>query len=851
MATATHKVGDWVGRPLPSDGSRRGSDDAQATGFGDLLRRHRRDAGLSQEGLAELAGLSVDAIAALERGRRRAPRPHTLRLLGDALHLGALDRAELTAAARRDGDAGPRTAMRPLPVAANELVGRGDDLAEAGRLIGERVTRLLTLSGPGGVGKTRLALAIAGGVGSKFDDGVCWVPLAPVSDAGAVAPAVAASTGLHPLDGVRLVEEIGEQIGRRSLLLVLDNCEHVVADAAQVCSALLERCPNLSILASSRELLRVPGESVFVVPPLGLPESDEQSDRAPAVKLFVERATARGHEPVEQFEQVARVVRRLEGMPLAIELAAARTNVLTVEELATELETSFAILSSSSLAGGSSTATPRQQSLYGAIEWSHDLLTPAERELFATMSVFVGGWTLNAAAAVLAGTVAPGPLERARALDLTSRLVDKSLIRVSRDRGIARYDMLAVIREFAAGKLTAASREQETARHHAAFYTALAEEAEAHLRGANQADWLDRLDGELDNVRAAMNWALRSGSAGEAVRLASGLWLFCYLRGHYAEGGEWLERALAVADSPGVGAQYKAKASLGAGMLAFLQCEYDVATARLESALAQYKELDDTAGTALVMQRLGSVARERGDYLAAENLHCQSYDLFESLSDRSGMSWAHNQLGFVAWLRGDLEIGARRCRRARDSFRVLGDGEGLAWSLISLGAIAQYSGDLTEAEDLLQESLALSQRLGYREGVAWSLNLLGIVERRRGFTDRAVHLLDESLAEHRDLGDRWRSASVLEELATVAQQRNRTEYAAFLIGAADGIREVIGAPVPEVEKADQLATRRAIEQTLDRRAFRAAWSAGRAAPLAAVADGYPGPSASPDRSHRL
>jgi len=845
VATATDEVGDWVGRPLPSDGSRRGSDDAQATGFGDLLRRHRRDAGLSQEGLAELAGLSVDAIAALERGRRRAPRPHTLRLLGDALRLGVLDRAQLTAAARRDGDTGARSTMRAVPVPASELVGRTDELAEVSRMLGERVTRLMTLSGPGGVGKTRLALAVANVVAHQFDDGVGWVPLAPVSEPAAVAPAVAASTGLHPMDSARLVQEIAEQIGQRHLLLVLDNCEHVIGETAAVCSTLLEYCPNLSVLASSRELLRIPGESVYVVPPLALPETNDQLDTSPAVKLFVDRATARGHEPAER-EQVARVVRRLEGMPLAIELAAARTNVLTVEELATELETSFAILG-----GGSSTAGPRQQSLYGAIEWSHDLLTPAERELFALLSVFVGGWTLNAAAAVLSGTVVPGPLERAKALDLTSRLVDKSLIRVSRDRGIARYDMLAVIREFAADQLAATGRGEEIARNHAAFYIALAEEADGHLRGANQADWLDRLDGELDNIRVAMAWSLRSGTAGESLRLAGGLWLFCYLRGHYAEGGDWLERALAMTGSGGVEGQYQAKATLGAGMLAFLQCEYEEATTRLESALAQYKEMGDTAGTALVMQRLGGVARERGEYMVAENLHCQSYDLFESLGDRSGMAWAHNQLGFVAWLRGDLEIGARRCKRARDSFRVLGDGEGLAWSLISLGTIAQYSGELTEAEDLLLESLALSQRLGYREGVAWSLNQLGIVERRRGFMDRAVHLLDESLAEHRDLGDRWRSASVLEELATVAQQRNRGEYAAFLIGAADGIREAIGAPVPEVEKPDQLATRRSIEQTLDRRAFRAAWSAGRAAPLAAVADGYPGPGPAPDRSTRL
>ncbi|ADB32029.1 transcriptional regulator, XRE family [Kribbella flavida DSM 17836] len=830
---------------MPSDGSRRGSDDVQGTGFGDLLRRHRRDAGLSQEGLAELAGLSVDAIAALERGRRRAPRPHTLRLLGDALRLGAPDRAQLTAAARRDGDPS-RSTLRPPPVPANRLIGRGDELTETGRRLGERVTRLLTLTGPGGVGKTQLALALTGGIGPKFDDGVCWVPLAPIADQAAIAPTIAAATGLHPIEGARLVEEVAEQLGRRRILLVLDNCEHLVAEAARICAALLESCPNLSILATSRELLRVPGESVYVVPPLALPAVEQQPESSPAVRLFVDRASARGNKPTGQIEQVARVVRRLEGMPLAIELAAARTNVLTVEELAAELETSFGIL-----AGVSSTAEPRQQSLADAIGWSHDLLTAPERTLFAELSVFVGGWTLNAAAAVLAGTATPGPLERAQTLDLTSRLVDKSLIRVSREGGIARYDMLAVIREFAAGRLAESGRGDEVARNHAAFFLALAEEAETHLRGANQGAWLDRLEGELDNLRAAMSWALRAKASADAVRLAGALWLFCYLRGHYSEGSEWLERSLVLAeDAPGLRSA-KAKAQLGAGMLAFLQCEYEIATTRLKSALAQYEELGDTAGTALVMQRLGCVARERGDYLTAESLHCRSYDLFESLGDRSGMAWAHNQLGFVAWLRGDLEVAARRCRKARDSFRVLGDGEGLAWALISLGAIAQYAGDLTEAEDLLQESLALSQRLGYREGVAWSLNQLGIVERRRGFTERAVHLLDESLAEHRDLGDRWRSASVLEELATVAQQRHRTEYAAFLLGAADGIREVIGAPVPEIEKADHQATRQAIERALDRRAFRAAWSAGRATPLSAVADGYPGPAAAPDRSTRL
>ncbi|TCO51825.1 putative ATPase [Kribbella antiqua] len=823
----------------------------QGTGFGGLLRRHRREAGLSQEALAELAGLSVDAIAALERGRRRAPRAHTLRLLADALRLSGPDRAKLTATARRDTEAA-RPPMRQAPVPTNEVIGRATELAATKRLLGEHLTRLLTLTGPGGVGKTRLTIALAAALSDRFDDGLCWVPLATIADPAAVTPAIAASVGLHSAENSRLVEDIAERIGRRHVLLVIDNCSHVVATVGQVCNALLEYCPNLSILASSRELLRVPGESVYVVPALALPYDEDQLESSAAVQLFVERATARGYDPTGQIDHVARVVRRLEGMPLAIELAAARTNVMTIEELASELETSFGILS-----GGSRTASPRQQSMYGAIEWSHDLLTPAEREVFAQLSVFVGGWTLSAAATVMSGQDSPGPLERAEALDLTGRLADKSLIRVIRRSGVARYYMLAVIREFASDRLAAAGMADEAARRHAHFYISLVEEAESHLRGADQGEWLERLDRELDNLRAAMAWSLRTRSVSEALRLAGGLWLFCYLRGHYAEGSQWLERALTLADSvpgsdmAGLAPAY-AKASLGAGMLAFLQCEYDAATERLQRALAQYRDLDDAAGTALVLQRLGGVARERGDYESAEDLHCQSFDLYESLGDRSGMAWAHNHLGFVAWLRGDLELGARRCRQARDSFKELGDGEGIAWALISLGTIAQYSGELVEAEDLLQESLALSQRLGYREGVAWSLNQLGIVERRRGLTERAVHLLDESLAEHRDLGDRWRSASVLEELATVAQQRGRGEYAAFLLGAADAVREVIGAPVPEVEKPDHTATRQAVEQSLDHRAFRAAWSAGRAAPLAAVADGYPPPSADqPDRTGRL
>jgi predicted ATPase len=789
---------------------------------------------LSQEALAELAGLSVDAIAALERGRRRAPRAHTLRQLADALRLRDPDRQVLMAAARNESDTA-RLALRPPPAPTSELIGRTTELTATTRLLRQRITRLLTLTGPGGVGKTRLMQAVTAEVADSFPDGVAWAPLAPVTDQDGVVSAVATSVGLQ----AGAVEQIAEQIGRSAMLLALDNCSHLVAPVGQLCATLLENCPNLSILASTRELLHLTGESVYVVPSLALPRGDDDVGQSEAVRLFVDRATARGYDPAGQLDQVARVVRRLEGMPLAIELAAARTNVMTIEELAGELETSFGIL-----AGGPRTSSQRRQSMYGTIEWSHALLTPAEREMFAQLSVFAGGWTLGAATAVLSGVSS-----RVEALDLIGRLADKSLIKMIRQGGVARYYMLAVIREFAADRLQAAGQTEAVAERHARYFLSLAEEAEAQLRGPQQAEWLDRLDAALPNLRNAIAWLLRTNSVAEALRLTGALWLFCSLRGHYAEGSQWLERALHLADEvPPDLAPACAKANLGAGTLAFLQCEYDAASDRLRTALTQYKQLEDKAGTALALQRLGAVARERGDYDAAEDLHCESYDLYESLGDRAGMAWAHNHLGFVAWLRGDLDIAERRCRRARDSFRVVGDGEGLAWSLISLGAIAQYRGELAEAEGLLQESLALSQRLGYREGAAWSLNQLGIVARRRGLTDRAVHLLDESLAEHRDLGDRWRSASVLEELAAVAQQRGRSEYAAFLLGAADEVRDVIRAPVPRIERADYDATRSAVEAALERQVFLAAWSAGRAAPPAAVVDGYQPPGQPPGQA---
>jgi len=798
--------------------------------FGRLLRQHRRASGLSQEELAQRAGLSVDAVAALERGRRRAPRPLTARMLADALGLDTADRITFL-----DTAAGPaEDAVRcvPPPAPTNEMIGRAAEKSDAVLRLTETPTRLLTLTGPGGIGKTRLAAALAQASADRLGAMACWVSLEPVVAGSSVASTTAAALGLRPMPGADPLDLIATSIASRRTLIVLDNCEHVIEESAAMTAALLGRCPELRVLATSRELLGVAGEAVQVVRPLALPPPDTPAERlvgSPAVRLFLARAAARGVDSIDDaMPEVAHVVRRLDGMPLAIELAAARLNVLTVRQLARELDESFGILR-----GGDRSGPARHRTMRAAISWSYDLLEPADQRCLAALAVFVGGWTLDAAEAVCADL---GP-DEPDVLELVGRLVDRSLVFVRREGAEARYDILSAIRDYALARLDEQNLADAVAERHARHYAAVLEVADSELRTSDQMAWLHLVGEELDNIRSALKWAVSQGEADLALRLAGSLWYFCYLRGHYTEGREWLETALEL--GPADDWEIRAKAILGVGMLAFLQCEYDLATRSIEEALSHYRAHDRLVETADCLQRLGSIARERADYDGAEKLHREAERLRSEIADHSGLAWSRNHLGFIAWLRGDLATAGEECGAALESFRDLGDGEGIAWSLISLGVVSLYRGDLADADDKLCESLSLSQELGYREGIAWSLNQLGVVELRRGHNERAVHLLDESLAEHRDLGDRWRMASVIEALAEVATMRGRAEYATYLVSAAAAVRDAIGAPVPPCEAVELDACVAAIRKTLDRAAFTRAWDAGSRAPLHAVAEGYP------------
>lgn len=763
--------------------------------FGGLLRGFRLTAGLSQQALAERAGLSVDAVAALERGRRRNPRAFTVRVLADTLGLGERHREELVRAATGAVPVARSDLTRP-PTPRGPLVGRDADVATVASLLADQA-RLVTLAGPGGVGKTQLALTVAGELAHGYVDGVAFAPLAFLTDAAALPEAVANALGIRQVGGQSVEESIAGELGDRRPLLVLDNCEHLVAACARLVDRLLDAVPGLSVLTTSRERLRLPGEVVHPVAPLPVPAPDDALDellKVPAVELFVRRVRALnpGLElAVADVAAIARLCRELDGLPLALELAAARTNVLTVRQIADDLDALVNVLTLRA-------TESRQRTLRATMRWSYDLLSQEEGRALRRLSVFAGTWSMEAAAAVC------GPDGRGQpTVALVSSLVDKSLVRPSAFATRNRYFLLATIRLYAYELLRESGDLPDAAAAHAAYVTDLAERAETGLQGPEQARWLNLLDAELSNVRVTLR---RTHLVDPRVRLrlAGALWRYCYLRGRYREGRGWLADVLTATERDCQPAE-RAKALLGAGVLAFLECDYACAGDNLASALTLYRRLADHRGVADALQRLGSIARERGEYAEADRLHRESLAIGVREGDRGHVHESLNYLGFLAWLTGDLDGANRLCGEALRAFREHGASEGTAWALISLGATAVYGGTPGTAQELLRESLSMSYDLGFREGVAWSLNLLGVLARRRDRPDEAWELLTEGLDGHCRLGDRWRAASTCEELAAVAVDRAPT-LAARLLGVADELRTATGARRPPVEQPDHDAT---------------------------------------------
>ncbi|MCS7197191.1 MAG: tetratricopeptide repeat protein [Candidatus Bipolaricaulota bacterium] len=707
-----------------------------------------------------------------------------------------------------------------LPIQLTSFIGREREMREVKELL--KQTRLLTLTGSGGCGKTRLALQVAADLLEEYPDGIWFVDLSVLADPALVPSTVAATLGIHEEPGRPALTTLAEALKPRTLLLILDNCEHLVTACAQLAETLLRTCPTLKILATSREALGIAGEVAWRVPSLSLPQPHELTHpdslaritRYEAIRLFIERAEAASPEfrvTPQNIRAIAQICQRLDGIPLAIELAAARVKALSVEQIAARLDDRFRLLT-----GGSRTALPRQQTLRAMMDWSYELLNERERTLFRRLSTFAGGFTLEAAEAICADEQIPVH----EIMDLLLNLVSKSLVVFSDED--ARYRLLETVRQYARDKLLETGEAVQVRTRHRDWFLALAERAESALQGPDQALWLKRLELEHDNLRAALEWSSTDPETG--LRLASALWLFWYLRGYVSEGREWLKQFLEKA--PEAPSSLRAKALYGASMLARAQDDYALATKLLEESLALYRAAKDNRGVALALGNLGIIAFARGDYARATKLHEESLEHFRQLHDKIGIASALSELGNVALYQNDLERAERLLEESLALSRAAQDDQGIALALRRLGAVLFQKGERARAKALLQESLELYRGLGAVPGLASVFNSLGMVALQEGDLQRAGTLLRQSLAHYRDVGDKWHIALCLDRLAQVAAAQGDWKRAVRLMGAEEALREAIGAPLPPSEHAGHEQTLTKAHEHLDEESFAAAWADG-------------------------
>ena len=787
-------------------------------------------------------------------------------------------RIELHRLRRASADAQEPAPGPPLPAAPTNLprpltrfVGRNRELDQVRRLV--RASRLLTLTGAGGAGKTRLALESAGQLLAEFPDGAWLVELGALADPALVPRAAAAALRVRDEAAGSPIDTLAEALRDKRLLLVLDNCEHLVGGCAEMAAMLLEACPGVRILATSRQPLDVPGEVIWRVPSLALPPPDrlpplDELARSEAVELFLDRA---GHvQPgfsvtADNALAVAQICYRLDGMPLPIEMAAGCLRVLAVEQINARLHDRFRLLT-----GRGRNDLPRQHTLRATMDWSYDLLSADERCLLARLGVFAGPFSLEAAEGVCAGD----GIELAGFLGVLTRLVDQSLVSVSVARGEARYRLLETVRAYAREKLEASGEERPLRARHQQWYRASAALAhrmfEEGAPEAGQLSVLERLEAEHANILAALAWqdAEREDAEGR-LRLGAALWRFWLFSGRRGEGRECLERVLA--ETPPGASAARADALTAAGMLARAQGDYLGAAAHHDAALAMRQALGDPREIALSLGNLAVVAHDRGEYERATRLLEEALPLLAEAGSPFHRAIALNNLGRTVRFRGDLGRATDLTEESLRLFRDIGHRYGIAAALHSLADLAQCEGDLGRSATLYEESLALRRAVGHQPGIAISLNGLGDLARRQGDLARASRLCDESLALRRALGDRrgvalslgslariardqgdlaragalcaeslvlHRSlgnpvgvAAGLETMAAVAVDRGEPARAAWLLGAAAALREAIGAPLPPSARQERDGDAARARGGCGDAAFASAWDEGRGAPM--------------------
>ncbi len=796
-----------------------------------MTRRQSLD--LTRDELADRIGCAPITIAKIERDERK-PSRQMAELLADVFLPANEDRERFVRWARgvptnqgllelptapvitdqspidpAQSQESAQNRFNNLPFSLTSLVGREDDVARVRSILWRSDVRLLTLTGPPGIGKTRLSMAAASSISDDFEHGVCWVPLAPITDPDLVAYTITQVLNLPESTRTDPLRTLRTYLRNRHMLLVVDNFEQVVS-AGGLISALLSSCPMLKVIVTSRERLHIYGEHEYPLSPLALPGPGSSSpkkemgnDEAPSassrlaavssVALFVQRAQAVSPSfelTLENEDAVAAICRELDGLPLALELAAARVRFLPPQALLSRLDNRLGLLT-----GGARDLPPRQQTLRGAIGWSYELLTPSEKALFNMLGVFVGGCTLEAIEAV-AGTQ-PAHLD---VLDGLASLVDKSLVRQDELESQTvhaqdspdvkesplpehdpRFTMLEMIREYALEQLAISDTVQEVREQHLEYYTALAERADAYYYGNEQIKWLERMELERDNFRAAMRWALDSERHVDALRVAVALWAFWYKRLYVHEGLQWLHEALDGAADASL--KLRAEGNLALGALMIAQDEYAQAKPYMERALQFYTLIGDAGSVGRCVNGLALSYLQLGDPIKAVQLIEQSIAVQQAAGHKVRLALAHSNMGYALMQLRRYQEARVHAEQSLVLRRENSDLEGIGTSLLILGGIAMHEEQYDSAIVLFEEALDICRQVGDRRDAATALMGLGLCRLNQGHYEEAEPWYRQSLSMYRDLGNEFGIARVLVGLAGILSARREDARAVRLCGA--------------------------------------------------------------------
>jgi predicted ATPase len=750
-----------------------------------------------------------------------------------------------------------------LPAALTSFVGREREIADVKRLLS--TTHLLTLTGSGGCGKTRLSLQVAADLLDTFPGGVWFVELAALSDPATVPRALATAMGVREDPAKPILATISENLRHKTALLILDNCEHLIGACAEATDSLLRTCPTLRVITSSREALGIAGETVWRVPSLPVPDLKnlppvDELIKNETVRLFCDRALAVA--PTfsltdQTASSVVQVCQRLDGIPLAIELAAARVNVLHVDQIADRLNDRFRLLT-----GGSRTALPRHRTLRAAVDWSYDLLSDAERKLLRRIATFAGGFTLEAAETVCADD----DVRAQDVLDLLPRLVEKSLVTVEKNDHEARYSLLDMVRQYGRERLLESGEAELMGRRQRDHFLALAEKAAPELIGADQVRWFDRLDLELENFRAALTWCQGDPQGVEpGLRLAAALSRFWFVRGYFEEGRMWLKEAMARAGTSKRTAEW-AKALRGAGALALIQSDYVSARSLFEESLAIFRELGDRGAVAATLLNLASTSQYESNLALAQSYCEEALSKFRELGAARGIATAVSTLSVVLHRQGENDRARLLLQESLAIFRELNLKEGIAQNLDLLGVVASSygdyasarplheeclaihrrsgdkakmmvallnlghaalgQGDINEAESVLQESLLIATQLGARRWTSLAMHNLGLAALKRADHKSARDYLLNGMRLRAELGDKLGIAYSLEGVAALYVAEGNMTPAVRMFASAETLRAAVGAPLERAEQHEYRQLVESVRASLAPEIFEAEWKAG-------------------------